>query len=207
METTNSDIPNFTKATSFQQVLITQALKPDRLHKVLTDFSLAQLSETRNHRLPQNVLLTPFSRHFRVDRLIAVNAESLRIDQRERGTKNDNNVRWIRPVGRTEDVGQTLHPNELHRNGYGRRPKRTRDVARTMQTAAMGSAEKHTPVFGVPVDGFGKTVSVAGGRTRKVRGVADHGAERQNPTFVRHAVRESRIRSATRRQEEHETSV
>lgn len=43
--TTNSSVPNLVKATSFQQVLITQALKPDRLHKVLTEFSLNQLSE------------------------------------------------------------------------------------------------------------------------------------------------------------------
>lgn len=44
METTNSGIPNFVNASNFQQVLITQALKPDRLHKVLTTFSLNQLS-------------------------------------------------------------------------------------------------------------------------------------------------------------------
>ncbi|XP_060838419.1 cytoplasmic dynein 2 heavy chain 1 [Rhopalosiphum padi] len=41
--TTNSSIPNLVNVSSFQQVLITQALKPDKLHKVLTEFSLNQL--------------------------------------------------------------------------------------------------------------------------------------------------------------------
>lgn len=41
----NYGIPNFVNATNFQKVLITQALKPDRLHKILTEFSLNQLSE------------------------------------------------------------------------------------------------------------------------------------------------------------------
>lgn len=45
--TTNSSIPNLVKVSNFQQVLITQALKPDRLHKVLTEFSLNQLSTFR----------------------------------------------------------------------------------------------------------------------------------------------------------------
>lgn len=44
VETTNCEIPNFVKTTDFQQILITQALKPDRLHKALTTFSLSQLS-------------------------------------------------------------------------------------------------------------------------------------------------------------------
>lgn len=43
--TTNSDIPNSVKVSNFQRILITQALKPDRLHKILTEFSLDQLSK------------------------------------------------------------------------------------------------------------------------------------------------------------------
>ncbi|XP_050420010.1 cytoplasmic dynein 2 heavy chain 1 [Adelges cooleyi] len=41
--TTDAGIPSIVKITNFQQVLITQALKPDRLHKALTDFTLKQL--------------------------------------------------------------------------------------------------------------------------------------------------------------------
>lgn len=47
VEATNPGIPNFVNASNFQKVLITQALKPDRLHKILTEFSLNQLSELR----------------------------------------------------------------------------------------------------------------------------------------------------------------
>lgn len=45
METSNSNIPNLVNATNFQKVLITQALKPDRLHKVMTEFTLNELSK------------------------------------------------------------------------------------------------------------------------------------------------------------------
>lgn len=45
VETTNSSIPRSVNISNFQQVLITQALKPDKLHKVLTEFSLNQLSK------------------------------------------------------------------------------------------------------------------------------------------------------------------
>lgn len=44
VETTNSSIPKVINVSNFQQVLITQALKPDRLHKASTEFSLNQLS-------------------------------------------------------------------------------------------------------------------------------------------------------------------
>jgi len=42
-----------------------------------------------------------------------------------------------------------------------------------VQTAEMGRLEKHTPKFGVPSNGVGKTVKVVGERAREVRGVDD----------------------------------
>lgn len=47
MGTTNSGIPNSIKVSNFQRVLVTQVLKPDRLHTALTEFALDQLSEWR----------------------------------------------------------------------------------------------------------------------------------------------------------------
>ncbi|XP_050526495.1 cytoplasmic dynein 2 heavy chain 1 isoform X2 [Daktulosphaira vitifoliae] len=43
IKTSNTKIPSSIKLTNFQQVLVVQALKPDKLYKTLTDFVLKQL--------------------------------------------------------------------------------------------------------------------------------------------------------------------
>lgn len=77
----------------------------------------------------------------------------------------------------------------MYRNGRGRGPRGSGIAAGTVHTAQMGGAEEHSPEFGVPADGAGKTAEVVGQRARQVRGVDDRGARRQNSTIVRRVVR------------------
>lgn len=71
----------------------------------------------------------------------------------------------------------------------------------------MGGVEKRTPVLDRCAGGAGKTTEIAEGRPREVRRVDDHGTQRQDLALAGSVVRQNRVRSTARRQEEHETGL